>query len=31
VVIRGRTYYADHGIYYVVTKHRGYKVVAAPR
>jgi len=30
VLINGRTYYADHGVYYILTRHHGYKVVAAP-
>lgn len=30
VIINGRTYYTDSGIYYILTRHHGYKVVAAP-
>ena len=30
VSINGVTYYTDNGIYYVLTRHHGYKVVAAP-
>lgn len=30
VLINGRTYYTDNGVYYILTKHHGYKVVVAP-
>jgi hypothetical protein len=30
VVIRGKKYYADHGVYYILTRHHGYKVVGVP-
>jgi hypothetical protein len=30
VIINGRTYYTDNGVYYLLTRHRGYKVVVAP-
>jgi len=30
VVINGVTYYTNNGIYYILTRHHGYKVVEAP-
>jgi hypothetical protein len=30
VIINGTTYYTDNGVYYILTRHHGYKVVAAP-
>lgn len=30
VIISGRTYYTDNGVYYILTRHHGYKVVRAP-
>jgi len=30
VIINGRTYYTDNGVYYILTRHHGYKVVVAP-
>lgn len=30
VSINGRIYYTDNGVYYILTRHHGYKVVAAP-
>lgn len=30
VMINGRTYYTDNGVYYILTRHHGYKVVVAP-
>jgi len=30
VNINGRIYYTDNGVYYLLTEHHGYKVVAAP-
>jgi len=30
VIINGRTYYTDNGVYYILTRHHGYKVVARP-
>jgi len=30
VIINGRTYYTDNGVYYILTRYHGYKVVAAP-
>ena len=30
VLINGVTYYTDNGIYYILTRHHGYKVVIAP-
>jgi hypothetical protein len=29
-IINGITYYTDNGVYYILTRHHGYKVVAAP-
>jgi hypothetical protein len=31
VIINGRTYYTDHGVYYILTRHHGYKVVDSAR
>lgn len=31
VIFNGRTYYADNGVFYILTRHHGYKVVNAPR
>ena len=30
VIMNGRTYYTDNGVYYILTRHHGYKVVVAP-
>jgi hypothetical protein len=30
VIINARTYYTNNGVYYILTRQRGYRVVAAP-